>query len=249
MKITKHEIIPMVLGKIGVDKSAMLYLTDYGIKINLPVTFFYIKGAEKNILVDTGCPAEISKIYHPNDPVNDTQSFEQALGNQGLKPDDIDVVIQTHLHYDHCANTGKCTKAKVIVQEDEIRFALAPHPLFAGLYLKHLIRGLKFQPVNGDTEIVNGVKVLLTPGHTPGGQSVAVETANGTAIITGFCSIRETFEIRPETAEIFPSWLVHTPGIHTDALAAFDSVLKTKRLADILVPNHALELEKIEKIP
>ena len=247
--MAKYEIIPMVLGKIGEDKSAMLYFTDYGVKINIPVTFFYIKGAEKNILVDTGCPAEISKVYHPNDPVSDTQSFEEALAKQGLKPDDIDIVIQTHLHYDHCANTGKCTKAKVIVQEDEIRFALAPHPLFAGTYFRNLIRGLKFQPVKGDTEIVSGVKVLLTPGHTPGAQSVAVETAKGTAIITGFCCIREIFEVAPETAELFPSWFVYTPGIHTDALAAFDSTLRVKWLADILVPNHEPELEKIEKIP
>ena len=85
----------------------MLYFTDCGVKINIPVAFFYIKGAEKNILVDTGCPAEISKVYHPNDPVSDIQSFEEALAKQGLKPEDIDIVIQTHLHYDHCAKRDR----------------------------------------------------------------------------------------------------------------------------------------------
>jgi glyoxylase-like metal-dependent hydrolase (beta-lactamase superfamily II) len=247
--MAKYEIIPMVLGRLGEDKSAMMYFTDYGVKINLPVVFFYIKGGEKNILVDTGCPAVISKVYHPNDPVSDIQSFEEALAKQGLKPEDIDIVIQTHLHYDHCANTGKCTNARVIIQEDEIRFALAPHPVFAGMYFKHLLKDLRFQPVKGDTEIVSGVKVLFTPGHTVGCQSVAVETTKGTAIITGFCSIRQTFEVPPETAKLFPTWFVHTPGIHTDALAAFDSALRVKWLADILIPSHEPELEKIEKIP
>lgn len=247
--MAEYEIIPMVLGTIGEDKSAMMYFTEPGVKINLPVTAFYIKGAEKNILVDTGCPAEISKVYHPNDPCSDIQTFEEALAKQGLKPADIDIVIHTHLHYDHCANTGKCTNAKVIVQEDEIRFALAPHPLFAGMYFRHLIKDLKFQTVKGDTEVVDGVKVLFTPGHTPGGQSVAVETSKGTAIITGFCSIRQTFEVAPETAKLFPTWFVYTPGIHTDALAAFDSALRVKWLADILVPSHEPELQNIEKIP
>ena len=55
-----------------------------------------------------------------------------------MKPEDIDIIIQTHLHWDHCANTSKCKNAKVIVHEDELRFALAPHPIEAGIYKKDL---------------------------------------------------------------------------------------------------------------
>ena len=247
--MAKYEIIPLVLGNLEVDKSTMMYFMDYGTRIKLPVVFFYIKGAGKNILVDTGASAEVNRKYCPDELPSDIESFEEALGRHGLEPEDIDIVIQTHLHHDHVGNTVKCTKAKVIVQEDELRFALAPHPLFANLYGIDLIRGLRFQPVRGDTEIVSGIKVILTPGHTPGGQSVAVETAKGTAIITGFCCIGETFEVSPETMKLNPGWLVHTPGIHTDALAAFDNALKVKGLADILVPNHALELMETEAIP
>lgn len=247
--MAKYEIIPLVLGKLPIDKSHMMYFTGCGTEIVLPVVFFYIKGAEKNILVDSGAPAENTEKYCPVEPITEIQSFEEALGKQGLKPEDIDIVIQTHLHWDHCANTAKCTKAKVIVQEDELRFALAPHPVEAGMYGVEFLQGVKFQPIKGDTEIVDGIKVLLTPGHTPGGQSVAIETAKGTAIITGFCCIRETFEVSPETMETIPSWLVYTPGIHTDAMAAFDSALKVKGLADILVPNHALELMEMKTIP
>jgi glyoxylase-like metal-dependent hydrolase (beta-lactamase superfamily II) len=103
--------------------------------------------------------------------------------------------------------------------------------------------------VKGDTEIASGIRVIFTPGHTLGGQSVAVETAKGTAIIPGFCCTRETFEVPPETQKMFPAWFVHTPGIHTDALAAFDSALKVKWMADIIVANHDPELENIERIP
>jgi len=247
--MAKYEIIPLVLGNIEIDKSAMMYFMDCGTKIKIPVVCFYVGGGEKHILVDTGAPAATSQKHCPTDPVTDIQSFEEALGKLGLKPEDIDIIIQTHLHHDHVGNASKCTKAEIIVQEDEIRFALAPHPLFANLYDKDLTQGLRLRPVRGDTEVVDGIKVLLTPGHTPGSQSVAIETAKGTAIITGFCCISETFKVPSETRELFPSWLVYTPGIHTDALAAFDSSLKVKGLADILVPNHALELMEIEKIP
>jgi len=247
--MAKYEIIPLVLGTLALDKSFMMYFVGCGTRIALPVVSFYIKGGEKNILVDTGAPAKGTEKYCPIEPIREIQSFEEALGKQGLKPEDIDIVIQTHLHWDHVANTAKCAKAKVIVQEDELRFALAPHPLFAGTYAIEMLQGLKFQPVKGDAEIVDGIKVLLTPGHTPGAQSVVIETAKGIAIITGFCCIREIFEAPPETLKLRPSGLVYTPGIHTDALAAFDNTLKVKGLADILVPNHALELTEVKTIP
>lgn len=247
--MAKYEIIPLVLGDIETDMSGMKYMMDCGIRITLPVVSFYIKGAEKNILVDTGAPAEIMQKHHPNEPVSDIQSFEEALAKQGLTPEDIDIVIQTHLHHDHVGYTAKCTNAKVVVQEDELRFALAPHPLWAGPYGTELLQGLKFQQVKGDAEIADGIKVLLTPGHSPGGQSVAIETAKGTAIITGFCCISETFEVPPQIMKLNPGWLVYAPGFHTDALAAFDSALRVKGLADILVPSHALELREIETIP
>jgi len=247
--MAKYEIIPLVLGKLMVDKSLMTYLSGCGTPLALSVVSFYIKGGDKNILVDTGAPAKGTEKYCPVEPMQEVQTFEAALANQGLRPEDIDIVIQTHLHWDHVANTAKCTRAKVFVQEDELRFALAPHPLEAGMYGIEFLQGLNYQLVKGDTEIVDGIKVILTPGHTPGVQSVAIETAKGTAIITGFCCVGDTFNVSPEESQAVPSWLVYTPGIHTDALAAFDNAVKIKGLADILVPNHEPELEKIKKIP
>lgn len=245
----EHKIFPLVLGHIELDKSVMMYFTHCGTKIRIPIAFFYIQGADKNILVDTGASAAISQKHCPVDPVTDLRSFEEALAEVDLSPDDIDIIIQTHLHHDHVGNAAKCRRAKVIVQEDELRFALAPHPLFANLYGIDLLQGLNFHPVRGDTGIDNGIRVLLTPGHTPGSQSVGIWTSEGEAIITGFCSIGETFEVPAEIREVLPYWLVFTPGIHTDSLAAYDSALKVKGLADILIPNHALELGRGQTIP
>lgn len=245
----KYEIVPLVLADIDVEKSKMMYLTDCGVRITLPVVSFYIRGAPQNILIDTGASADFMRNYEPNQPVRDVQSFEEVLSEQGLRPEDIDIVIQTHLHHDHIGNTPKCTNAKVILQEKELSFALNPHPLFAGVYPQEVIRGLRFEPVKGDTEVADGITLIFTPGHSPGTQSVAVETAQGTAIITGFCCIEKTFNVSAESLRVSPDWLVYTPGCHTDALAAFDSTLKVKSLADILVPNHEPILRDIEAIP
>ena len=247
--MVKHEIFPLVLATIEVEKSKMMYLAGCGLTVTLPVVFFLVSGGDQNILVDTGASAEAMLSCEPNQPARDLQSFEEALNKHGLKPEDIDIVIQTHLHHDHIGNTAKCCNARIIVQEAELNFATNPHPLFAGVYPQGSLQGVKFQPITGDAEITDGIRVLLTPGHSPGSQSVVIRTAKGTAIITGFCCIRETFEVSPETRAVSPSWVIYTPGCHTDALAAFDNALRMKELADILVPNHEPELMNTEKIP
>jgi len=171
----KYRIVPLPIGTLEIDKSRMMYFTDPGVPITIPTISFFIEGGEKNILVDTGASAEVMK-KHRAGPVSDVQSFEGALAKLGLKPEDIDIIIQTHLHFDHAGNNTKCKNAKVIVQEEELRFALAPHPLFVPNYDLELLKGVSFYPIRGDTEIVDGIKVISTPGHSPGTQCVAVET-------------------------------------------------------------------------
>ena len=90
---------------------------------------------------------------------------------------------------------------------------------------------------------------ILTSGHSPGFQSVAVETAKGRAIITGFCCIGEYFNVPEAVTDLDPSWIVCTPGWRTDTLAAFDSTVKVKELADMVIAHQKVELEGVEKIP
>jgi len=87
-------------------------------------------------------------------------------------------------------------------------------------------------------ELLPGIKVLKVPGHSPGTQAVAVETAAGTAIITGFCAIAENFSPPEDKQNIWP---VVAPGVHTDALASFDSAVRVKKMADIVIPVHNMK--------
>jgi glyoxylase-like metal-dependent hydrolase (beta-lactamase superfamily II) len=244
-----YEIVPMVLGHITIDKSFMTYFMDCGTRIRLPIVSFYIKGADRNILVDTGCTASLLEKYNQGYARDDVQSFEEALGKQGLKPEDIDMVIQTHMHLDHNGNTQQCTNAEVILQEEELKFARSPHPLWASIFPEELLEGVNFKTVKGDTKIADGIELLFAPGHTPGTQSVAVETAKGKAVITGFCCIEENFNAPKEITDLYPTWVVFTPGFHCDALASYDSIMRIKKLADIVVPSHEPALETMERIP
>jgi glyoxylase-like metal-dependent hydrolase (beta-lactamase superfamily II) len=120
---TPHSSTPTVI--CPQDMGNFTYRHKTGTTIDLPIFCWYIEGSSQRILVDTGANAFHMKKYR-NFDAQDINTFEDALAKLGLQPDDIDVVIQTHLMLDHCANTRKCTKARVVVQQAELNFALAP---------------------------------------------------------------------------------------------------------------------------
>ena len=245
-----YRIKPLVISKYNLRKGDMTYRLFYGETYWAPNVTWFIEGADRNILIDTSMSSEDTKKYTET-KAEDLISFEDALASVGRKPEDIDLIIQTHLHFDHCGNTAKCKKARVIVQKSELDFALAPHPSFAMNYDKNLIKDCRIFPIQGDQEILPGIEVILVPGHSAGTQAVSIETANGKAVISGFCACKETFY--PPTPRL--QWAkdclgqVVAPGIFVDAIKAYDAVLKIKGLADILLPMHDVAIFDMKTIP
>jgi glyoxylase-like metal-dependent hydrolase (beta-lactamase superfamily II) len=221
------------------DQGIMTYQKGYGKRIFLPIYVFYLQGGDQKILVDTG----MEEFMVPQGAEEQTglkiMEFEEALDSVGLKPEGVDIVVQTHLHNDHCENTYKCTNAKIYVQKAELDFFKAPHPI-DHRYYSDLLDESEVVTVEGDGEIVPGVRVLFTSGHTPGGQSVAVDTKDGTAIITGFCCNAENFPL------VGPAV---TPGVHTDAIEAYESAQRVKEIADLIIPIHDIGVGRKGRIP
>jgi glyoxylase-like metal-dependent hydrolase (beta-lactamase superfamily II) len=248
-------IHPVTLTRIQADKGIMTYLTYYGEKIWRPYIFWIIEGAGQNILVDTAIHADQYQGYHRGFrdlPFEPLLTFEQALSKFSLRPEDIDLVIQTHLHFDHCFNTSKCKNAKVLIQEEELKFAREPHPAFSVLYSQSLLEGLNFKTIRGRKIISPGIEVIPVPGHSPGCQAVSISTDAGRAVITGFCCIKENFfpaEDIQERVTPFAGYPVMVPGIHYDVIRAYESLLKIKEMADIIIPMHEPDLMNVETIP
>ncbi|MEW6459153.1 MAG: N-acyl homoserine lactonase family protein [Bacillota bacterium] len=235
----EYVIRPLVVGANETDQGIMTYLRHYGRRIWIPIYVFYIEGGDRNILVDTGLeqfmvPPEVGERYGLN-----ILEFEDALATVGLKPEDIDIIIHTHLHNDHCENDYKCRNAAVYVQRAELDFFRNPHPI-DHRYYPDVLDGVNVVAVEGDVEIVDGISVMLTPGHTPGGQSVVVNTARGKAVITGFCCNGENFPARGPAV---------TPGVHINAMDAYDSIQRVREAADILIPLHDLSVGRRGRIP
>lgn len=253
--MAQYEIYPLPLHRMKTSGGILTYLMNYDKVIDVTGYSWYIKGPKKNIIVDTSCPMEEFRKHRPD--CEAITSFEDALARVGLTPEKVDMVILTQLHYDHCGYLYKCVNAEAVVQKAEVKYGFSPHPVSAMSYNSALFAKAKLHMVEGDTTIDEGIELLFTPGHTPGCQSVAVQTAKGTAIITGFCCRMDAFVMPKEVTgykiesleKLENIWPVRTPGIHTDALQAFDSTLRVKGLADIIIPNHDPMWEKVEKIP
>lgn len=125
------------------------------------------------------------------------------------------------------------------VQKAELDFFNEPHPV-DHRYYPDVLDGVDIVTVEGDTKIVDGIDVMLTPGHTPGGQSVIVETAKGKAIITGLCCNADNFP---------PGGGVICPGVLIDTIKAYESMSRIREAADILIPIHDLGVGKKKVIP
>lgn len=235
----EYVIHPLVVGANETDQGVMTYLRGYGKRIWIPIYVFVVEGGDEKILVDTGLEQFVVPDHVGEQYGFEILEFEDALQSVGLNPEDIDVIIHTHLHNDHCENDYKCSNARIIVQKDEYDFFRNPHPL-DHRYYPDLLDGLDVQTVEGDVPFREGIDLILTPGHTPGGQSIAINTSAGRAVITGFCCNDQNF---PTSAPAVP------PGVHTDALAAYDSVQKIREMADILIPLHDLSIGRRKRIP
>jgi glyoxylase-like metal-dependent hydrolase (beta-lactamase superfamily II) len=246
------------------EKSRFTYLNFYGQKVDIPYIIWRIEGADQNILIDAGCSGEdyYRVIKEGSEEgfvaggekfkdVKDVTLFEDGLAKWGLKPEDIDVIILTHLHWDHIMNAEKCKNATIVVQEEEWKAAFNHHPImdfaYAPRWYYEQMRNMEF--VKGDVKFLPGVRFIFSPGHTPGGQSVAVNTKNGEYVISGYCGINDNF-YPPEEIQKAIGYPIIPATVHTDSIQAYESSLKLLQMfGDKILPSHEQELMKVERIP
>ncbi|MGH7765185.1 MAG: N-acyl homoserine lactonase family protein [Candidatus Dormibacteraceae bacterium] len=146
----------------------------------MPVHGFAIKHPRAGvILVDTGVgwPTELVKEWRV---VN--RHAADVLAEHDLSPADVRIVINTHLHFDHCGQNAVFRHAPFYVQRAELDRARRQEKTTAEWFD---FAGARFELLDGDAEIAEGVKVVATPGHTVGHQSVLVDTPDGSAVMIG----------------------------------------------------------------
>jgi glyoxylase-like metal-dependent hydrolase (beta-lactamase superfamily II) len=223
------------------DKSAFTYLQNYGQPVTMCHYAWYIHGGRENILVDAGSSIEYAAAL--GNSYQQVQTLDAGLNQLGLSCGDIDLVVVTHLHYDHIGEASKLYKARFLVQKDELEFGRNPHPIFASGYCTPFFDNIKFEIIDGDMIISDTISVIKTPGHTPGGQSVIIQTAKGVAVISGLCALRDNFY------PINTKLSVVAPTIHTNIMIAYENMLKLKAMKAILIAPHDAEYMHKKSIP
>jgi glyoxylase-like metal-dependent hydrolase (beta-lactamase superfamily II) len=164
-------------------------------RIQLGMRCLLIEHPSGLILIDTGAgnkeDQKFKDIYGlENEGANGRTSLEDGLAELGRTPDDVAIVINTHLHFDHAGgNTYRneagevgisFPKARYIVKRGEYDFAMHPNERTAASYFERnflpVVAAHKFEFVSREKEIVKGIRVVPTPGHTPFHQSVLIES-------------------------------------------------------------------------
>ena len=168
-------------------------------RIRLALGVLLVKAHGRNILVDTGIGNKGDVKFCERFAVDRTPSIEQSLAKNHLTPNDIQIVINTHLHLDHAGgNTRKDSqdrilptfpKAKYYIQRREWESALHPDERTQGSYRQEDFIILKekgqIEFLEGDARILEGIGVIETPGHTEHHQSALVKSEGKSALFLG----------------------------------------------------------------
>ena len=243
--MAKCVVHPIPLVEYISDKSTSTARCNIGQKITKACYVWLIEGSSHNILVDAGSiAANYHKRFVPS--AKDIQSLDDGLKKFGLLKGDIEYVILTHLHPDHVALASEFKNATFFIQKKEYEAGLNPHPAIEWYYLREYFENLNSKLIEGDIEISEGVSVISTPGHSPGGQSVKVVSDKGNIIISGICGIDENF-YPPQ--EIYHGKEVIIPGLYIDECIVYESLLKIKEKADIVIANHDIRYKQVPRIP
>jgi len=232
-----YKVIPLPVLDAKIPKGFFTYLMDYDKVIPIYVGAFFIEGVKgHNILVDSGpTKKDFAAKGYPCKVIKPMR--EALLDATGHHPEDIDILILTHLHHDHNPLTSIYKNAKVIVQKTEWNSMHNPPACFRHLYNPEYMMGVTPTFVNGDVwNLVPGVSLLFTPGHTIGNQSVVIDTKLGRLIISGTCCLEENFNPPENVKQFWPDALV--PGLHIDSQQAYESLTRIKREADFIITPH-----------
>lgn len=221
------------------DQSVATYLEGMGTALEIPHTMFVLRGP-LTVVVDTSfASAAVIRKHYPQEVWRDASEEPRAmLAEMGINADDVEIVVCTHLHYDHCGGNDLFPNARILVQKIELDYALRPissvmereyFSVSAGFPPQCEMRDLT--PVSGDVEVAAGLQLVALPGHTPGSQGLVVDTAHGRLALAGdLVMVRENFD------HAIPV------GLHTDLDAWYESYRRLRGLTDHVIPSHDLRL-------
>ncbi|SEJ29734.1 N-acyl homoserine lactone hydrolase [Propionispira arboris] len=190
--MTVKKLYILSVGSCELDQSAVNRNLPPGKLVNMPVWSFLLETDDGPILIDTGMPD--SFVNNPDyykgtkregrlvPHMLESDTMVNVLKRVGYRTDDIKAVISSHLHLDHAGGNGHFRNTPIIIQRAEFDTAMNNEDYSP---IECRLPDLQYQIIDGDYDLVPGVKILSTPGHSPGHQSVIVTTEkSGPVLLT-----------------------------------------------------------------
>ncbi|HEX7137229.1 MAG TPA: methylmalonyl-CoA epimerase [Vicinamibacterales bacterium] len=242
------ELVSVNDGFIGLDGGSMFGVVpktlwsrkeppDSRNRITLAMRALVVRGT-RTMLVDAGLGDKENDKFNDIYGVDRRRNLDHTLAEAGLSPEDIDVVLATHLHFDHAGGfttrdasgrvRPKFPRAQYIVRRGEFEDATHPHARNRGSYFADnyvpLAEAGVLQMVDDDVTIMPGVKVRRTGGHTMHHQMIAIESGGKTAAFPA--------DLLPTTSHLGDAWIMGFDLHPVDTLTA-----KQRFLADASAMN------------
>lgn len=209
-------------------------------RIQLGMRCLLIEHASGLVLIDTGAgnkeDQKFKDIYGiENEGANGRTSLEDGFAQVGVTPADVGLVINTHLHFDHAGGNTyidekgevqlSFPKARYVVKKGEYDYATHPNERTAASYFERnfmpVVRSHKFEFVVREKEIVKGIRVVPTPGHTPFHQSVLIDSAGERALFLA--------DMCPTSAHLPLPWIM---GYDVEPLVTLETKRRIFRQAE-----------------
>ena len=174
----------------------------------MPVYVHVIDHPDARVLVDTGMTE-----LHP--AMADMDPCLQPLSEQDFDLAGIDIVVNTHLHADHCGGNHLFAGKPIYVQRRELEDARTEDDYTIREWVE--APGVRYEPVDGEHELLPGLRLVPAPGHTPGMQVVVVETGGRPVVVGGdvavwfgeLCRGRDSNPHAPEGTPAFKAGASH----------------------------------------
>ncbi len=212
-------------GTLVIDQSHITWNVGCGTPVRFPVYSVLIEHPDGLFMFDSGYDLELVNAMLPFEQPEQTpeQTIPAQLAKCGFEPKDVDALINSHLHFDHCGGNKHLVNATTYLHHEELREARTPEPFerlgYADKSFDH--PSAKFELLEGDIDFADGIHLFYTPGHTIGHYSLLVELEGGPPLLF-MADVSYTMAAFANDQQA---------GFHYDPVAGVRSIRRIKRLA------------------
>lgn len=239
------------------ERSIANLMDRFGEKFAIPALSYLITGDGIDpILVDTGMGREIMAKNGFDIIQNEEHTYEYQLKQLGLSCEDIRCVIFTHLHFDHADNTWRFPNAKLILARREMMYMVAGidfgyYPDYVTYMAEQLFIPGRVKLFDDSLELLPGLELVVTDGHSWGSTIINVNTEKGKACICGDViynlkgstdSIALSPDMDAQKNNMYEPFGVWPTGVHLNRWSTINWISKIVRESDIILPSHDMTI-------